>query len=59
MFGLWRVEGISDLLGFILPEVIVIASIMGHLYYEQLIGLYEKSELEVENIHQARDRFIY
>jgi len=29
LFGLWRVEGIWDFFLYILPEIIILASIMG------------------------------
>ena len=32
--------------------------IMGQMYYETLIGLHEKREIELENIQQARERFL-
>ena len=35
---------------YILPEVIVLIAIMCQIYYEILLGIYEKREVEIENI---------
>lgn len=58
LFGLWRVEGIFHLFVYILPEIIILSAIMGQSYYETLIGLYDKREIEIENIEEARTRFL-
>ena len=47
-------EGITGLLVYVLPEIMIIGFVMGHIYYEHLIGLYEKREIEVESIIEAR-----
>ena len=31
---------------------------MGQNYYETLIGLYDKREIDLENIEEARTRFV-
>jgi hypothetical protein len=31
---------------------------MGNTYYEMMIGLYERREIEIEDISQARERFL-
>lgn len=51
LLGLWRVEGVAGLYEFIKPEMIVVFSILGNQYYENIIGLYDKKETEVETIH--------
>lgn len=33
-------------------------TIIGQIYYEHLIGLYEKREIDIENIQEARERFL-
>ncbi len=58
LFGLWRVEGVWNLFVYILPEILVMLCIMGQNFYELLIGLYEKREIELENIQEARERFV-
>ena len=58
IFGLRTTEGITPLLSYILPEVLILACIMANNYYEILIGLYDVSETDLENITQARDRFL-
>jgi hypothetical protein len=34
----------------VIPEVIILTAIMGQSYYEILLGLYDKSEPDLENI---------
>lgn len=58
LFGLWRTESVGELLGYIIPEILILAAIMGQCFYETLIGLHEKREVEIENIQQAKERFI-
>jgi hypothetical protein len=43
---------------YILPEIVILATIMGQTYYEIIIGLYDKREIEIENISQAKERFV-
>lgn len=43
---------------YILPEIIILGCIMGQSYYETLLGLYDKREIEIENIEEARARFV-
>jgi hypothetical protein len=50
MFGLFRVEGITKLFAYVLPEILILSFIMGQIYYEHLIGLYEKREIDIEDI---------
>jgi len=50
LFGLWRVEGTGKLFLYILPEIIVMLAIMGQMFYEHLIGLSDKREIDLENI---------
>ena len=58
MTGLRYAEGITGLLLYVLPEIMIIGFIMGHIYYEHLIGLYETREILVETIIEARQRFV-
>ena len=51
LLGLWRVQGVDGLYEFIKPEIIVLLAILGNQYYENIIGLYDKRESEVETIH--------
>ena len=53
-----RVNGILELLVYILPEFIAISCIWGQTFYEILLGLHDQREIDVENIKQARDRFV-
>jgi hypothetical protein len=50
LLGLWRVEGIRAMFFYILPEIVVLLSIMGQCFYEELIGLSDKREIDLENI---------
>lgn len=58
LFGLWRVEGIWPLFVYVMPELVILAAIMAQNYYEILIGLYDKREPDLENIEEARERFL-
>lgn len=59
LLGLWRVDGgIGRMFLYIMPELVVLLAIMGQIYYEILIGLHDKREIELENIQQARERFL-
>ena len=58
MFGLWREEGIWNLFLYVLPEIVILSCILGQCYYEILIGLYDKREIDLENIEEARERFV-
>lgn len=58
LFGLWREEGIWNLFLYVLPEIIILSAIMGQNYFEILIGLYDKREIDLENIEEARERFL-
>ena len=58
MFGLWRTEGIWNFLIYISPEIIILAAVMAQNYYETIIGLYDKREIDLENIEEARERFV-
>jgi len=41
-----------------MPELVILAAIMAQNYYEILIGLYDKREPDLENIEEARERFV-
>ena len=43
---------------YVSPEVIVLFAIMCQMYYETLIGLHSKREIEVENILEAKQRYV-
>lgn len=58
LIGLVRVEGILQLLVYILPEFLVLSFIWAQQFYEILAGLHEFREIEVEDISQARERFV-
>lgn len=44
----------SELFSYILPEILIIFCILLNIYQENLIGMYDKREIEVETIYQAR-----
>lgn len=56
--GLIRVEGIIQLLIYILPEFIVLICAWTQQFYEILLGVHEKREIETEDIEDARNRFL-
>lgn len=58
MFGLWREDSTWGLFLYILPELIILACVLGQNYYEILVGLYDKREIDLENIEEARERFV-
>ena len=58
MFGLWREDSTWGLFLYVLPEVIILTCILGQSYYEILVGLYDKREIDLENIEEARERFV-
>jgi hypothetical protein len=53
-----RVEGIIQLLIYILPEFIVLICAWTEQFYEILLGVHEKREIETEDIEDARNRFV-
>lgn len=58
LFGLWREDTTWGLLVYILPELIILTCILGNSYYEILLGLYDRREIDLENIEEARARFV-
>jgi hypothetical protein len=60
----WLISGVrsKDTLGalmlYILPEMLVLGFIIGQTYYEQFTCLYEKREIFLEDISQAKQRFL-
>lgn len=58
ILGLDRVEGIVHLLVYILPEFFVLSFIWAQQFYEILSGLHEQRETEIEDISEARERFV-
>jgi hypothetical protein len=49
-FGLHHLEETKDLVWHMLPEMMIVTSILCHEIVEQFTGLYDKSEYEVENV---------
>ena len=49
--GLYYVPTPSGFFFYILPEVTVIFCILVNIYQENLIGMYNRREIEVESIH--------
>lgn len=58
ILGIDRVEGILNLLVYILPEFLVLSFVWTQQFYEILVGLHDVREIEMENIQQARERFL-
>lgn len=58
LLGLDRVEGIVQLLIYIIPEFFVLCFIWAQQFYEILSGLHEQRETEIEDISEARERFV-
>jgi hypothetical protein len=56
--GLYRTEGIVALLGYIFPEFMVLVFVWSQQFYEIMVGLHEEREIQVEDISQARERFL-
>jgi hypothetical protein len=57
-FGLKRVEGIIAMFLYILPEFLVLICVMTQQFYEILLGVHQKREIFIENISEARERFL-
>jgi hypothetical protein len=55
-FGLHHLESTTDLVWHMLPEILIVTSILCHEIVEQSTGLYDQSETQVENVPQAIDR---
>lgn len=55
-FGLHHLEQTKDLVWHMLPEMMIVMSILCHEIVEQSSGLYDKTELEVETVPEAIDR---
>lgn len=58
ILGLVRTEGIVQLLGYIFPEFMVLIFVWAQQFYEIMVGLHEEREIQVEDISQARERFV-
>ena len=56
--GLKRVEGIIALFVYILPEFLILICVMTQQFYEFLLGVHDKREIYIENISEARERFL-
>jgi hypothetical protein len=48
-----RVEGTSELVSYMLPELFILIFILGNNIHERLIGLEKKSETEYEPVIKA------
>lgn len=58
IFGLNRTEGIIPLFVYILPEVLVLAFLWAQQFAEILNGVHEMREIELEDIQEAKQRFV-
>lgn len=58
ILGLDRVEGILELALYVLPEFLILGFVWAQQFYEILAGLHDFREIEVEDIQQARERFL-
>jgi hypothetical protein len=58
ILGLDRVEGILALALYLMPEFLVLSCVWAQIFYEILAGLHTDREIEVEDIQQARERFL-
>ena len=43
---------------YILPEFIILVAVWTQQFYEILLGVHENREIDLENISEARDRFV-
>ena len=43
---------------YILPEFIILVAVWTQQFYEILLGVHENREIDLENISEARDRFL-
>ena len=43
---------------YILPEFIILVAVWTQQFYEILLGVHEAREIDLENISEARDRFV-
>lgn len=43
---------------YILPEFIILIAVWTQQFYEILLGVHDSREIELENISEARDRFV-
>jgi hypothetical protein len=50
ILGIDRVDGILQLLVYILPEMFLLMFILAQIFFEILVGLHNEREIEVENI---------
>ena len=46
------------MLMYILPEFIILVAVWTQQFYEILLGVHESREIDLENISEARDRFV-
>lgn len=51
--GVEKIDDKSVLAGYYLPEILIIICILGNFIKDNLIGLYDKSENEVETSLEA------
>ena len=58
IFGLNRTEGIIPLFVYILPEVLVLSFLWAQQFAEILNGVHEMREIELEDIQEAKQRFV-
>lgn len=43
---------------YILPEFLILICVMTQQFYEILLGVHSKREIYIENISEARERFL-
>ena len=55
-FGLHHLEQTKDLVWHMLPEMMIVTSILCHEIVEQFTGLYDTTEFDVETVPEAIDR---
>ena len=58
IFGLNRTEGIIPLFLYILPECLILAFLWAQQFAEILNGVHEMREIELEDIQEAKQRFV-
>jgi len=56
--GLKRCNSSAEMIWYILPQMGILVATMAQCFYEMLIGLHDKREIELETIQQARERFL-
>ena len=46
------------MMSYILPEFLILICVMTQQFYEILLGVHQKREIYIENISEARERFL-